>query len=50
VGEFTPLLWKALVQKEIVAGADAQDDDNSNSRTLIVCLVIWVSAVEIWRR
>jgi hypothetical protein len=50
VEEFTPLLWRALAQKEMVAGADAQDDDNNNNRTSIVCLVIWVSAVEIWRR
>jgi hypothetical protein len=47
---FTPLLWRAPAQKEIVVEVDAQDDGNSNNRTSIVSLEIWVSAVEIWRR
>jgi hypothetical protein len=47
VGEYTHFLSRPLEQKEMAEAVDAQDDDNSNNRTLITFSVIWVSAVEI---
>jgi hypothetical protein len=47
VGEYIHFLSRPLEQKEMGEAVDAQDDDNSNNRSLITFSVIWVSVVEI---